>query len=49
MWWGVLFSPISKSLTTAPLTEDVGSGPRWESGGVVYRVKGIDFLLSLFE
>ena len=49
MWWGVLFSPITRDLACAPLTEDAGEGPSWESGGVVLRLKSLDFLLSLFQ
>lgn len=49
MWWGVLFSPITRDLACAPLTEEAGEGPAWESGGVVLRFRSLDFLLSLFQ
>lgn len=49
MWWGVLFSPITRPLTAAPLTEDKETGFRWESDGVVLRLKSLDLLFSWLE
>lgn len=49
MWWGVLFSPMTQSLTTAELTEDVDGGFRWEVGDTVLRFKSIDLLLSFLH
>lgn len=49
MWWGVLFSPVTRDLACAPLTEEVSGGPSWESGGVVLRFKSLDLLLSFFR
>ena len=49
MWWGVLFSPITQSLTTAELTEDNG-GVRWEAeDGTVLRFKSLDMLRSFLQ
>ena len=49
LWWGVLFSPITQSLTTAELTEDNG-GIRWESeDGTVLRFKSLDMLSSFLH
>ena len=49
-WWGVLFSSVAQRLTTAPLTEDVGSFWRWElEDGTVIRLKSLDVIFSLFE
>ena len=49
-WWGVLFSPITHQLTSAPLSEDAGGFWRWEAGdGVVLRLKSLDALLALFD
>lgn len=48
MWWGVLFSPLTQPLTTAPITEDAG-GVRWESDGVVLRFKSLDLLFSFLH
>ena len=48
MWWGVLFSPITRDLACATLTEDPGEGPSWESGGVVLPLNTRDLLPSLF-
>lgn len=45
MWWGVLFSPLTHSLTTSEAAEDAG-GVCWESGGVVLRLKSLDLLFS---
>ncbi len=49
MWWGVLFSPITRQLAAAPLCEDVGSWLRWESDGVVLRFKSLDLLFSFLR
>ena len=48
MWWGVVFSPLSQSLTTADLSEDNG-GVRWEADGVVLRFKSLDLLFSFLH
>lgn len=49
MWWGVLFSPFSQSLTTAPLTEDTEGWFRWEAGDIVLRFKSLDLLFSFLH
>jgi len=49
MWWGVLFSPITRQLTAAPLSEDVDGWLRWESDGVVLRFKSLDLLFSFLH
>ena len=46
-WWGVLFSPIARQLTSASLTEDADGLWRWEADGVVIRLKSLDVLFSL--
>ncbi len=49
VWWGVLFSPLTESLTTttAPVT---ASGPQWVAeDGTVLRLKSLDMLLSGLE
>lgn len=48
MWWGVLFSPITQQLTTAPLTDALTEGVCWQMEGLVLRLKGLDFLMGLF-
>ena len=49
MWWGVLFSPITQSLTTAELAED-GGGLRWEAeDGTVLRFKSLDMLRAFLQ
>lgn len=48
MWWGVLFSPLTQPLTMAEVTEDA-SGVRWESDGVVLRLKSLDLLFSFLH
>lgn len=45
-WWGVLFSPITRQLTSASLTEDTDGFWRWEVNGVVVRMKSLDMLFS---
>lgn len=47
MWWGVLFAPMTQSLTTAE--ETVDGGVCWESDGVVLRLKSLDMLFSLLH
>ena len=47
MWWGVLFSPITRQLTTGELTEETGF--QWEADGAVVRLKSLDMLLSFFH
>ena len=49
MWWGVLFSPITQQLTTAPLTESLAEGFCWQSEGVVLRLRGLDLLMDFFS
>ena len=46
-WWGVLFSPITRQLTSVSLTEDTNGLWRWEADGVVIRLKSLDMLFSL--
>ena len=46
-WWGVLFSPIARQLTTASLCEERDGFWRWEVDGVVIRLKSLDMLFSL--
>lgn len=46
-WWGVLFSPIARQLTSVSLTEDADGLWRWEADGVVIRLKSLDVLFSL--
>lgn len=48
MWWGVLFSPLTQSLTTAEVTEDA-NGVLCESDGVVLRLKSLDLLFSFLH
>ena len=48
MWWGVFFSPITRQLTTAEVSEVVPS-PGWEDGGVSIRFKSLELLLSFFH
>ena len=48
MWWGVLFSPLTQSMTTAEVTEDAG-GVSLESDGVVLRFKSLDLLFSFLH
>ena len=48
MWWGVLFSPLTQSMTTAEVTEEAG-GVSWESDGVVLRFKSLDLLFSFLH
>ena len=47
MWWGVLFSPITQQLTTAPLTDALAEGICWQTEGLVLRLRGLDFLMEL--
>lgn len=49
MWWGVLFSPITEQLATAGLSSDMAHGFRWESEGIVFRLKSLDWLLSFLH
>ena len=49
MWWGVLFSPITQSLTTASSEMDADGGVRWESDGAVLRFKSLDMLRSFLQ
>ena len=49
MWWGVLFSPITQSLTTASSEMDADGGVRWESDGAVLRFKSLDMLFSFLH
>ena len=49
MWWGVLFSPISQQLTSAPITEDTSGGVCWEEDGTVLRFKSLDLLFSFLH
>ena len=49
MWWGVLFSPISQQLTTAPITEALTRGFCWEMDGIVLRLRGLDLLTDFFS
>ena len=49
MWWGVLFSPISQQLTSAPVTEDTSGGVCWEEDGTVLRFKSLDLLFSFLH
>ena len=49
MWWGVLFSPITRQLTAAPLTEDTEGWLRWEADGIVLRFKSLDMLFSFLH
>lgn len=46
-WWGVLFSPITRQLTSVSLAEDTDGLWRWEADGVVIRLKSLDMLFSL--
>lgn len=46
-WWGVLFSPITRQLTSVSLTENTDGFWRWEVDGVVIRLKSLDMLFSL--
>lgn len=48
MWWGVLFSPLTQSMTSAEVSEDAG-GVRWEADGVVLRFKSLDLLFSFLH
>lgn len=49
-WWGVLFSPVTHQLTSAPLSEDNGGFWRLEmEDGTVIRLKALDALFSIFE
>lgn len=48
-WWGVLFTPLTESLTTAPAADSV-SGPCLElSDGTVLRFKTLDALYTFFH
>ena len=49
MWWGVLFSPISQQLTSAPVTEDTSGGVCWEEDGTVLRFKSLGLLFSVLH
>ena len=49
MWWGVLFPPITRELTTASLSQDTDGWFRWESEGLVLRFKTLDLLFSFFR
>lgn len=49
MWWGVLFSPITRQLTTASVTEEPQGGLRWEVDGDVFRFKSLDLLFSFLQ
>ena len=46
-WWGVLFSPITRQLTSVSLAEATAGVWRWEADGVVIRLKSLDMLFSL--
>lgn len=46
-WWGVLFSPITRQLTSVSLAEDTDGLWCWEADGVVIRLKSLDMLFSL--
>lgn len=41
LWWGVLFSPLSRQLTTEAVS-DIGEAP-------VFRLKSLELLFSLFD
>lgn len=49
MWWGVLFSPITRQLTTAEITQDAREGVCWEMDGVVLRFRSLDQFLSFLH
>ena len=49
MWWGVLFSPIARELTTTPITEELTKGFSMQTEGFVFRLRGLDFLINLFK
>lgn len=49
MWWGVLFSPITQELATTPVTEELTGGFCARTGGFVFRLKALDFLVGLFK
>lgn len=49
MWWGVLFSPITESLTAAAQAEEDASGFRFQVGGQVFRFKTWDMLLEFLR
>ena len=49
MWWGVLFSPITQQLTTAPVTEALTQGFCWQTEGFVLRLRGLDLLMEFFS
>lgn len=49
MWWGVLFSPITQQLTTAPLSADTDGWLRWETDGIVLRFKSLDLLFAFLR
>ena len=49
LWWGVLFSPLTESLTTAEASM-TANGPCWTADdGTQLRLKSLDLLLSSFE
>ena len=49
MWWGVLFSPITRQLTTEPITEALTQGICFQSEDIVFRFKGLDLLMDFFS
>jgi len=49
MWWGVLFAPMTREITTASLSEDGAGWLRWEIDGMVLRFRSLDLLFSLLH
>ena len=49
MWWGAMFSPIVKHLSSAPVTEELTKGVCMQTEEVVFRFKGLDLLMDLFR
>ena len=49
MWWGVLFSPISRPLVCESITEETKGGFYWQSDGVILRFRSLDLLLSFLH
>ena len=49
LWWGVLFSPISQSLTYEEVTEETADGYCWKVDGIVLRFRSLDLLRSFLN
>ena len=49
MWWGVLFSPITRQLTAVPVAEARQDGFSLMADGIILRFKSLDLLFSFLH